>query len=604
MMNEGPRDADRIMPTTIGHITIENFLHIFDEIIQQKQDAGVEAIQNNPDDLLERSKPYGMQYANDSWGWSSNIWSRSAKNTQVVGSEHELKNEHRHLMLRVMEHMLCRPMIQVDATQGSPGSRAEMHCRLYCDPQFPDLAYRWKQLTFPADPDEEPDATLFFVPHFLENPGLPEDESEMLRVIRFPHHNYTIATATSYQGEVKKAFLSHWILHCYQQGGTGEHASLKEFTVRKGDGKEKRMVMGCWGLSGSGKSTHGLYVVNEVTAPIFKDEFGIEIDKYIYDQALKNDDVTGWFPDQVVGAEHGAWTKTEDVTEHQNAIYRAAMAPRALHENTEWDSEGDVSFAGNIFQYKGALNRNARTVLRLEDTGYFDGSVESTMSPNMCVFISPGYLSDYAWLKITDPNFGAKVLADGRTVGHPAQSLEGVGQTKYSSRYCLPFTMGVGNAEHVHRFRDFVANSQGTDRPIEIYQINTTGRVGAEYEMVESTLGDEKMHLPQVEFKYRQGKQRPVGGTGPSIEETELFLFQAAREVVEYEPHPIWGEKVLVPTKVPGIPTDRLEALNPYTYRSEEEMESLLYAQILQSKYALHEQCPGLDREIYYAMDF
>lgn len=595
--------ASTRMPTTIGHITIENFLNIFGEIVSEKEKIGIEAIQNNPDDLLERSKYYGTQYKNGSWGWTSNIWSRSAKNTVVVSSEHELRNEHRYLMLRVLEQIMCRPLIQVDANLGSPGARAQMHCRLYCDPQFPDLAYRWKQLNFEADPNEEPHAALFFIPQYLENPNVPNTD-RMLRVMRFPNHHYTVATATSYQGEIKKAFLSHWILHCYEQGGTGEHASLKEFTVRKEDGSEKRMVMGCWGLSGSGKSTHGLYVVNDITAARFHKQFGIEIEKYVYDQALKNDDITGWWPDQVLGSENGAWTKTEDVTINQTAIYDAATDPHALHENTEWDENGDVSFAGELFQYQGVLNRNARTVLRLEDTGYFDGSVDSTMPPNMAVFISPGHISDYAWLKLTDPNFAAKVLADGRTVGHPAQSAEGVGEAKFESRYCLPFTMGVGSAEHVHRFRDLIADKVGTDRPMEIYQINTTGHIGAEYEWVEGKLGEEDIHVPKVSFKLRHGKPTPVGGTSPTIEETELFLFQAARETVKYEPHPVWGDRVLVPVEVPGISAERLAELSPTSYRDLEELEALLYVQVLMSKYMLHEQAPGLDREIYYAMDF
>jgi len=591
------------MPTTIGHITIESFLNIFDEMVRNKQKAGIEALQDNPDNLLERATYYGTQYKNRSWGWTSNIWNRSAKNSVVVTSEHELKNEHRQLMLRVLEQILCKPMIQVDANLGTPGGRAQMHCRLYCDPQFPDLAYRWKQLNFPADDNGEPQATLFFIPHYLENPNVP-GKNAMLQILRFPQHGYTVATATSYQGEIKKSFLSHWILHCYLQGGTGEHASLKEFTARRDDGTEKRMVMGCWGLSGTGKSTHGLYVVNKQTAPVFKKQFGIDIEKYVYDQALKNDDITGWWPDQVMGSESGAWTKTEDVDKYQIAIYNAALSPNALHENTEWDENGDVSFAGTLFQYNGALNQNARSVLRMEDTGYFDGSVDSTVPPNMAVFISPGHLTDYAWLRITDPNFAAKVLADGRTVGHPAQSAEGVGQTKYESRYCLPFTMGIGSAEHVHRFRDLIADKVGTDREMEVYQINTTGRIGAEYEWVEGKLGEEEIHIPQVVFKHKQGRPSPVGGTSPSIEETELFLFQAAREAVKYEPHPVWGDKVLVPVEVPGISSQRLAELNPTSYRDKEELESLLYVQVLMSKYMLHDQAPGLDREIYYAMDF
>jgi len=593
------------MPITTGQITIDSFLQLFDEMNEKKTAAGIVAIHKNPPDLLEWSKPYGVQYQNGSWGWSSNIWNRSAASTEVVDSEHELQPEHRYLMLRVLEHMACRPMIQVDSNLGSPGSPVEMRCRMYCDPQFPDAAYRWQQLSFPGDPEAEPEAQLFFVPHFLENPEVPGKPGTMLRVLRFPHHNYTIVVGSSYQGEVKKAFLSHWIFHAYQKGGTGEHAALREFSLERGDGKKKRVVMGVWGLTGSGKSTHGLYIFNRtITEPYYKEKFGLDLGSYVTEQALKNDDITCWMKDRVYSPERGAWTKTEDVDEKQVAIWRAARSSRALHENTEWDEAGDVSFDGKRFQYHGAYNANARTVLQLEDAGYFDGSVDSTAPPNVAVFISPGYITDFAWLRIQDPYFAAKVLADGRTVGHPADSKEGVGEMKYVSRYCAPFTMGAGNAEHVHRFLSYLLDRQGTDNPIDVYQINTTGKVGAKYEWKTVTIGGEEYQIPRVVLKEKQGRKRPVGGIAPSIEETELFLIQALRGVVKYEPHPIWGEKVLVPVEVPGLSKQRLTELNPFTYRTYEEMDTLLQAQILMSKYQLGVQCPGIAREIFYAMDY
>jgi phosphoenolpyruvate carboxykinase (ATP) len=584
-------------------ITIENFRETFYKILQEKKAAGITAIQNNPGDLLERAKYYGVQYRNESWGWSSNIWSRSAAGSVVVESEKELQLEHKQLMLNVLEHILCRPMIQVDANLGQPGSRAEMKCRLYCDPQSPDIAYRWSQLNFPGNSQTKQDAIIFCIPHYLENPNVPGGK-DMLKVIRFPNHDYSIITVSSYQGEVKKGFLTHWILHAYKKGGTGEHAALKEFTVRRIDENKKRIVMGVWGLTGSGKSTHGMYIFNELTAPLYKEKFGINVLEFIEDQFIKNDDVVAIFREKVESPERGSWTKTEDVDKTQLAIYRAAMSPRALHENTEWDSQGNVSFTGTLFQYRGKPNQNARTNLMLEDTGYFDGNVNSSGPLNMAVFISPGYNSDYAWLKLNDASFAAKVIADGRTTGHPAQSKVGIGEEKYESRYCLPFTMGVGSALHVNRFYQFIKEREGTDNPIEIYQINTTGRVGAKFKWTEVQLGSQKVRVPKTEFEEIGGKKRPVGGTGPSIEETELFLLQAARGAVEYEPHPIWGDKVLVPVKVAGISTKRLKELNPFSYHSLDEMKQLLGAQILVSKINLDRQCPGLEPIIYNAMDF
>jgi len=582
------------MAFTTKDITINGFLNIFNDIVASKKRAGIVPIQNNPKDLLKRAQYYGTQYKNKSWGWTSNIWSRSAKGSVVVNTDEELKIEHKQLMLRVLEHILCQPMIQVDANLGEPGSKAEMKCRLYCDPQFPDIAHRWQQLNFKGDSNCQPDATLFFIPHYLENPNVP-GKSDMLRVIRFPHHNYTIVTGSSYQGEVKKGFLSHWIYHVYKKGGTGEHASLKEFTIKSKDGKKKRIAMCVWGLTGSGKSTHGLYIVDKDNSRIFKKNFGIDPSKFISDQAVKNDDIVGVFKDQVVSPEKGSWTKTEDVDKTQIGIYKAATSPHALHENTEWDEKGNVSFDGKILQYHGRPNQNSRTVLMLKDTGYFDGCVDSSVPLNMAVFVSPGYTSDFAWVKINDCDFAAKVLADGRTVGHPAQSREGVGAVKYAARYCLPFTMGAKNSDHVKRFHGFIQERKNTGNPIDIYLINTTGRVGAEYDWA----GD----VPKTRFKEVGGKVRPVGGTGPSIEETELFLFQAARGEVEYETHPIWKDKVLIPKSVPGVSPERLKELNPFNHHSIEEMKRFLTSQIKMSKTFLSQQCPGLAQEIFNAMD-
>lgn len=416
------------MAFTIDDITIKSFLELFEDIIKTKEKAGIVAVQNNPKDLLKRAQYYGTHFKNQSWGWTSNIWNRSASGSVVVEKEEDLKPEHKQLMLRVLEHILSQgPIIQVDANLGQSGSRALMRCRLYCDPQSPDIAYRWSQLNFPGEPKRVPHAQLFCIPHYLENPNVPGTH-EMLKVIRFPNHNYTIVTCSSYQGECKKGFLSHWIYYVYKKGGTGEHASLKEFTVKRIDGRRKRIVMCVWGLTGSGKSTHGMYIVTDKINAIYKKKFNVDLLEFVSEQVIKNDDIVGVFRDKVVSPERGSWTKTEDIDEDQIAIYRAGVSKRALHENTEFGPDGDVSFKGELFQYHGKPNQNARTVFFLEDTGFYDGNVDSSGPINMAVFISPGHNSDFAWLKIVDPAFAAKVLADGRTTGHPAQGRKGIGE--------------------------------------------------------------------------------------------------------------------------------------------------------------------------------
>jgi len=586
-------------------ITIEGFKETFEKIIQLKEMAGIAGLLNNPPDLLERARLYGVHFKNDSWGWASNIWHRSAAGSVVISDNKELKDEHKFLMMRTLEHILAQgPLFQVDCYIGSPESPVKMHARLYCDPQFPDIAYRWSQLNFSGPQYEKPDATLIVIPHYLDNPNVPGTD-DMLRVIRFPIHGYTIVTCSSYQGEVKKGFLSHWIYHVYKNGGCGEHASLREFTVRTVGGSSKRIVMCIWGLTGAGKSTHSMYIFGERNKDIFKEKFGIDPTKYVSNQVLKNDDILAILEDRVYGSERGSWTKTEDIEESQLPIWRAANSPRALHENTEFDPDGNPSFKGELFQYYGLPNRNARSVFYLDDTGVFDGSINSSAPLNTAVFISPGNLSDYAWCKLEDPNFAAKVLADGRSVGHPAISISVIGKELYETRYCLPFTMGVSSAAHVVRFREILRKQREKDRPIDVYLVNTTGKIGAEYEWIDEKLGEKTYRMPRTKLgPGRNGIPKPIGGISPSIEETELFLLQAARGAVRYEPHPIWGEKVLVPVEVEGISTERIKELNPFTYRSKEEVKKLLEAQVIKSKYYMSIQAQGLPDYIYNAMDF
>jgi hypothetical protein len=55
---------------------------------------------------------------------------------------------------------------------------------------------------------------------------------------------------------------------------------------------------------------------------------------------------------------------------------------------------------------------------------------------------------------------------------------------------------------------------------------------------------------------------------------------------------------------VEGLPEERLKQLDPFTYRTAEEMEALLRQQIAQSKYYLKAQCARLNKRILTAMDF
>ena len=88
--------------------------------------------------------------------------------------------------------------------------------------------------------------------------------------------------------------------------------------------------------------------------------------------------------------------------------------------------------------------------------------------------------------------------------------------------------------------------------------------------------------------------------SGPAVPTRRL---QATRGAVQWDPHPLWGERVSVPVSVPGLDPERLREFDPFSYRSPEEMRKLLEAQIIQGNYYNDLQCPGLDPDIYHAMD-
>lgn len=81
-------------------------------------------------------------------------------------------------------------------------------------------------------------------------------------------------------------------------------------------------------------------------------------------------------------------------------------------------------------------------------------------------------------------------------------------------------------------------------------------------------------------------------------------MIQAVRGAVKYEPHPIWGIRFLFLLRLGGISKDRFKELNPFTYRSMDEMKNLLKAQIALNKFYPDKQCPSLPDYRRDIMDF
>ena len=105
---------------SIESMTPNLFLETFYRILEIKERVGIKALLDNPRDLLKRAELYGTRFSNGSWGWASNVWSRSATNTVVIEDDSELRYEHKLLMARVLEHILAQgPLIKVDRYVGN-----------------------------------------------------------------------------------------------------------------------------------------------------------------------------------------------------------------------------------------------------------------------------------------------------------------------------------------------------------------------------------------------------------------------------------------------------------------------------------------------------
>jgi hypothetical protein len=61
--------------------------------------------------------------------------------------------------------------------------------------------------------------------------------------------------------------------------------------------------------------------------------------------------------------------------------------------------------------------------------------------------------------------------------------------------------MGVDNSTHVTRFCELLKGRTDSKDPIDVYLINTTGRVGTEFDWVEVKLKDKTIQKPKTRFK-------------------------------------------------------------------------------------------------------
>lgn len=315
---------------------------------------GLEGLENvntvSMDDLTILARPHGKITKDGSLAFYSNVRSRSAGQSVVIGSAEVQERNLNAGQLGILDNLSSTldklkkylnnaPLVCVKRTIGS-NSTFNPKCTLYLSVQRMDnirQAYLWANTLRDYDSDAQgPDLDLICIPEW------PEHERQ---VLVFPEHSLTLVLGMDYVGEVKMGFLRMAMWLAKKQGMLSLHAGSKKIKAQQRNGKVAEFGTLLFGLSGTGKTTHschehGLNLEGE----------GIEIlqDDIVF---LQKDGAT-------LGVEQGFYIKTEGITaSNQSIIYNGLSSQETLLENVMVDYEGEVKFSDMT------LGSNGRAVM-------------------------------------------------------------------------------------------------------------------------------------------------------------------------------------------------------------------------------------------------
>lgn len=515
-------------------------------------------------DLAEQAKLYARPTVFGGLSFFSNVRSRSASQSVVLGSERvrdkDLNPGQREILakldttLRLLrDYLQIAPLICVKRTIGS-NNIFNAKCTLYLSTQRRDnvrQAYLWSKTLRDYDPSAPgPELYLVCIPEW------PEHERQ---VLAFPEDGLTIVLGMDYVGEVKMGFLRKAMWWAKQEGMLSLHAGSKLLTARQRDGTLKRYGMLLFGLSGTGKTTHSCH------------DHGLHAEGESI-QILQDDIVFLRKDGSALGTEQGFYLKTEGISpESQPIVYRALTSPEALLENVMVDYQGYPDF-NNL-----TLGSNGRAVIPrtafapynaegwdLPPLDELDGLIIAFITRRMTVLPIVSKLS---------PEQAAAAFMLGESIetsaGDPRRAGESVRVVGTN-----PFLIG-DEAEEGNWFYDFLKRNE---EKVECYLLNTGG-IG---EITERDADG----TPVVKQKTLR----------VAIEEMSAIIRGIARHTIEWEREPHFG--TLVPKSVDGCDMRKFALERFYTQEQAQEY----IERLKRERREWLTRFPGLDEAIVRAI--
>ncbi len=276
---------------------------------------------------------------------------RSAKDTRTT-VDGEVTPDDLERVEEVREFLSDRELIQVDRKMCQEGRSGTYHCRLFVTRPFARLALMFSASLRPADdPEGEPDFVTVDVPDWPDGRHILVD----------PEEGVTYVLGSDYFGEIKKSFLRQTMYRAKQEGGLGLHAGSKVVRARSArDGELRERGLLFFGLSGTGKTSLTCH------------DFDLEVEDGELVRVRQDDVVVLTEDAYCKGTEGGGfYIKTDSLNpEDQEALYYAAISPRAILENVRVEDDGSVDF------YDDTLTSNGRAIVPIEEVKNTDGSID------------------------------------------------------------------------------------------------------------------------------------------------------------------------------------------------------------------------------------
>ena len=517
------------------------------------------------DQLASETRPYGRQTSYGNLAYFSNVRSRSASQSVVIGSdrvrEKSLSEGQAAILERLettlgtlQEYLTRAPLIRVQRTIGD-NDVFNPRCTLYLSTQRQDnvrQAYLWsKTLRAPAAGEPGSELNLVCIPEW------PEHDRQ---VLVFPEDGLTVVLGMDYVGEVKMGFLRMAMWWAKQEGMLSLHAGSKLLTARVEDGSLKRYGMLLFGLSGTGKTTHSCH------------DHGLTGEGEVIE--ILQDDIVFLKEDgSALGTELGGfYLKTEGVRqENQPIILKGLSTPEVLFENVMVDSDGNVEMNdmtlgsnGRAVMPREALSPHISDSINMPPLDELDGLIIAFVTRRMTVLpIVSSLSSEQAAATFM---LGESIETSAGDPKRAGESVRVVGTN--------PFMIG-DEVEEGKWFYDFLKRYEDK---VQCYLLNTGG-IG------------EIMKTDARGHKVVEQKTHRV-----AIPEMASIIGGIARGAVQWKQEPHFG--TMVPSELDSLDLDKFNLDNFYTENQAGEYAEALK---LQRKEWLG-KFPALPREVAEAL--